>query len=119
MTAAERRLLSADARALPLAHEAVAPADVRDGAPTTASAELMSSGGASVGVWEITPGTVVDVEADEVFVVLAGRGEVELDDGSRLPLSAGTAVRLRAGDRTTWTITETLRKVYVLLPSGD
>ncbi len=28
-------------------------------------------------------------------------------------LGPGAAVRLRAGERTTWVVTETLRKVYV------
>jgi uncharacterized cupin superfamily protein len=70
-------------------------------------------GGTEVGVWELTPGTVTDVEADEVFVVLSGHGILTFEDGSSLGLRAGTVVRLVAGDRTRWEITETLRKVYL------
>jgi uncharacterized cupin superfamily protein len=54
-----------------------------------------------------------DVECDEVFVVLSGRGSVEFEDGEVVPLQAGTVVRLRKGDKTVWHISETLRKVYV------
>lgn len=70
-------------------------------------------GTAEVGIWELTPGVVTDVESDEVFVVVAGRGAVIFADGSSIELRPGTVVRLVAGDRTTWEITETLRKVYL------
>ena len=66
-----------------------------------------------VGVWAMEPGTERDTEVDEVFVVLAGRGTVAFEDGEVLDLAPGVAVRLRAGEQTTWTVTETLRKVYV------
>lgn len=80
----------------------------------TALAELGRFGGLEVGVWEMAPGTASDVEADELFVVLAGRAVVEFPEtGRRLELGAGDLVRLTAGDRTVWTVTETLRKVYL------
>ncbi|MBX5443031.1 MAG: DUF861 domain-containing protein [Solirubrobacteraceae bacterium] len=66
------------------------------------------------GVWEHTPGTSTDTEADEVFVVLSGRATVEVEGGPTLELAPGTVGFLRAGDRTTWTVHETLRKVYHL-----
>jgi uncharacterized cupin superfamily protein len=121
-----------------LEHEAVAPDDVVAGAPTTATAELVAEGDRRIGLWEITPGVVTDTEADEVFVVLAGRGRVEFlspaggAPGDPVPgggvpgdpvpgelpepleLAPGTVGRLSAGTRTRWTITETLRKVYIL-----
>ncbi|MEQ6903246.1 cupin domain-containing protein [Nocardioides sp. YIM 152588] len=91
----------------------VAPDTVLDGTPTAGSRSLSAVSGAEVGVWEITPGTVTDVEVDEVFVVLSGSGSVTFEDGERIDLAPGVAVRLAAGDRTTWVIRETLRKVYV------
>ena len=61
----------------------------------------------------MTAGTARDTEVDEVFVVLAGRGTVRFEDGEVIGLTPGTAVRLRAGERTTWTVEEPLRKVWV------
>ena len=82
-----------------------------EAAPLT---ELSLPGGsAEVGTWEMAPGTDHDTEVDEVFVVLTGRGTVTFEDGEVVELAPGTAVRLRAGERTTWVVTETLRKVYV------
>ena len=89
------------------------PATVVDGAPEAGSRALAAVAGVEVGVWEMSPGTATDVEVDEVFVVLAGRGTVTFEDGEVVELTPGVAVRLRAGERTTWVVTETLRKVYV------
>ena len=63
----------------------------------------------------MTPGAMRDVEADEVFVVLAGAATVEFDrPGAAADRAApGSVVRLEAGMRTVWTVRETLRKVYV------
>lgn len=77
------------------------------------AAPLATLGDAEVGLWEMAPGIDHDTEVDEVFVVLAGRGTVAFADGEVVELTPGVAVRLRAGERTTWTVTETLRKVYV------
>ncbi|WP_099022918.1 cupin domain-containing protein [Mycolicibacterium palauense] len=99
---------------LTLAHEPV-PADQRvEGTPATGLSVVGDFGGLEVGVWEMTPGVMRDEEADEVFVVLSGAAIVEFDDGApRLRLGPGDVVRLAAGARTTWTVTETLRKVYL------
>lgn len=80
-----------------------------------AAAPLTQLGAAEVGTWEMAPGTDRDTEVDEVFVVLTGRGTVTFEDGEVVDLVPGVAVRLRAGERTTWVVTETLRKVYVAL----
>ena len=77
------------------------------------AAPLIELGGAEVGTWEMAPGTDHDTEVDEVFVVLAGRGTVTFEDGEVVELAPGVAVRLCAGERTTWVVTETLRKLYV------
>ncbi len=61
----------------------------------------------------MTEGTARDTEVDEVFVVLAGDGTVRFEDGETLRLGPGVAVRLRAGERTTWAVTATLRKVWI------
>jgi uncharacterized protein len=77
------------------------------------AAPLAELGAAEIGIWELGPGVDHDTEVDEVFVVLAGRGTVLFEDGEEVELRPGVAVRLSAGERTTWTVTETLRKVYV------
>ncbi|WP_186759335.1 cupin domain-containing protein [Arthrobacter alpinus] len=98
---------------LELEHQPIPAADVLAGNPGTAIRELEPLDGASVGIWEMTPGTATDTEAEEVFVVLSGKARIEfLDTGDFLDIAAGDVVRLRAGQRTAWTVTQTLRTVY-------
>ncbi|GAB2179331.1 cupin domain-containing protein [Dongia sp. agr-C8] len=86
------------------------------GAPKTGSVQIEKFGGTVVGVWEMTPGVMRDVEVDEILTVLAGAATVEFQDGRKISLEPGAVARLHAGEQTVWTVTETLRKVYVLLP---
>lgn len=105
-TAAER-LISAD-----VLTEPTWPDDVS--VPLATSSTMLTAAAASeIGLWEAGPGTDTDVEIDEVFLVLAGAGAVTFEDGSSLALQPGVIVRLVAGDRTTWTITDRLRKLYL------
>ena len=102
------------AAALTLDHQPVPSAQSVSGEPTTAADALDDFGGLEVGVWEMTPGVMNDVEADEVFVVLSGAATVEFAAGSdTLHLGPGDVVRLTAGAETVWTVTETLRKIYL------
>ncbi len=90
------------------------PDQVVSGAPAIRERELWAAadGGASAGIWEITPGVVTDVEAEEVFVVISGRATIEVEGGPTLEVGPGDVGTLRAGDRTVWRVHETLRKVY-------
>lgn len=102
------------AATLTLDHEPVPSEQSVRGEPTTAADAIDELGGLEVGVWEMTPGVMNDVEAEEVFVVLSGAATVEFGDGSdTLYLGPGDVVRLSAGAETVWTVTETLRKVYL------
>lgn len=94
-------------------------ADQRVGDPVhTGSAVLAAIAGAEVGIWEMTVGAMRDIEADEFFVVLSGSATVEFDDGTpALHLRPGSVARLSQGAHTRWTVTETLRKIYVV-PQG-
>jgi uncharacterized cupin superfamily protein len=108
------RILTADILTLELETDGPAPEDVVSGSPRTSSRVLGQVGETEVGVWQLTEGAVTDTEADEIFIVLAGEGTVAFPDGSEVELRPGVAVRLHAGDRTVWTIRETLRKIYIV-----
>lgn len=107
---ASKRLLLADA--FELAEFAIE--DVT--APRTVDTLATEVRGAEVGLWQIDAGSAEDIEADEVFLVLAGRGQVGFEDGSVIALRPGVLVQLHAGDVTTWTIEVPLRKLYVAWP---
>ena len=97
----------------PLPLEPLAPDTVVEGSPYAGIRALTDIGGVEVGVWEMTVGTATDVEVDEVFVVLSGSASIAFDDGEVIEVQPGSVVRLHEGDRTTWTVRETLRKFYV------
>ncbi len=100
-----------DAATLGIRHDPVADDQVVAGAPSTGYVEFDDT----FGVWEMTPGAMRDVEADEVFVVLSGSATVSFVAPAlaSIELRAGSVVRLDAGMQTIWTVRETLRKVYV------
>ncbi len=108
-----------DAGTVALTHESLPESQVVAGAPTTATLVLDERDGHEIGVWEITPGTASDFEVDEVFVVLSGRATVEFtavasgDVPPPIEIGPGSVVRLVDGMQTTWTVHETLRKVYL------
>ncbi|WP_297603655.1 cupin domain-containing protein [Microcella sp.] len=98
---------------LELEHEPVDAEQVVDGSPTTGIAALTELDDWEVGVWEITPGTVTDVEVDEIFIVLRGHATLQRGDGSEVELVAGSVGRLDDGEETTWVVHDTLRKIYI------
>lgn len=104
-----------DAVTLKLMHEPLPADEVVAGAPTAAVHELVRLGGVGVGIWEMTPGIATDTESDEVFVVLSGRATIAFSSAALpdLEVGPGAVVHLTEGMRTTWTVTETLRKVYL------
>jgi uncharacterized cupin superfamily protein len=84
------------------------------GTPRVGAAVLGTLGSCQIGVWEISPSVTRDIEVDEFFIVLSGAAMVSFDDGSpAMLLKAGSVGRLTQGTATTWTVTETLRKIYV------
>jgi uncharacterized cupin superfamily protein len=107
------RLLNHDVTTVSLPHEPLPPEEVVDGSPTAAVLTLDTVGDHEVGLWEMTEGTARDTEVDEVFVVVSGRGHVTFEDGERIDLAPGVAVRLTAGEHTVWTVTERVRKIWV------
>ena len=96
--------------------EPLLPEQIVSGTPEVTGKVLWESadGTRSHGIWQITPGVVTDTEADEMFVVLSGRATVAVTGGATLELGPGVLCVLREGDRTTWTVHETLRKAYTI-----
>jgi len=91
------------------------PADKSPAGPIATGVQMLAAtDDLEVGVWEHPVGTSTDVETDEVFVVLSGRGRVTCADGTVLDLQPGTVGVLEAGTATTWEVEETLRKVWVV-----
>lgn len=107
MSDASVRLLCTDLLRAHLEADGVSPA------LATASGSLSDTADLEVGLWEAGPGDDTDVEVDEVFLVLQGSGSLTFEDGSHIVLAPGVLVRLNAGDRTVWRITDRLRKLYI------
>ncbi|MER6787486.1 cupin domain-containing protein [Streptomyces sp. NPDC000658] len=92
------------------------PAQIVSGAPEVSGKVVWESddGRQLRGIWQITPGVVTDTEADELFVVISGSATIEIEGGPVLSVGPGDMAVLREGDRTTWTVHETLRKAYAI-----
>ena len=104
-----------DAAAVEVPLRPVPAEQVVAGAPRAGFVALDASDAGEVGVWEMTPGAMTDVEVDEIFVVISGDATVASADPAlpAIQLRPGSVVRLTAGMHTTWTVRETLRKVYL------
>jgi uncharacterized cupin superfamily protein len=96
--------------------EPVPVEQVISGQPETGSVELGVWSGKEVGVWEMTPGVMSDVEADEVCIILSGMGTVQRTIGAgtiHQELKPGVVLELRQGEETIWSVSESVRKVYL------
>ncbi|PDQ34676.1 MAG: hypothetical protein B5766_10145 [Candidatus Lumbricidophila eiseniae] len=73
--------------------------------------------GAEAGVWEAEPGTFSAHRADyhEICLVLSGSAVLTEDGQPPIQVSAGDLFVTPAGWRGTWTVQETLRKVFVVI----
>lgn len=105
-----------DAGELSISHEQLPADEVLSGSPAAGVHELGTFAGVELGIWEMTPGVATDTEADEVFIVLSGRARIDFTEPALPPVEVGpgSVVRLTEGMRTTWTVTETVRKVYLV-----
>ena len=89
--------------------------------PTTAFADLGTIAGAEYGLWEMSAGTMRDIEGDEVFLVISGTGRIAFDEFSQptIELKPGALVRLEEGMATTWYVDEApLRKLFIAPGEG-
>lgn len=84
------------------------------GWPTAHTEHLSDIGATTTSVWEVTDGVVADIENDECLLVLSGTGVLRFDDGQEIKLGPGVFARLRAGDRTEWTVLSTIRALTIV-----
>ncbi|WP_218683254.1 cupin domain-containing protein [Microbacterium sp. BF1] len=104
-----------DAGALALDHEPLPAEEVLAGSPTSTVHELATLGGIEVGIWEMTPGTATDTEADEVFVVLSGRATIAFASSGLPDLEVGPGSVVR----TLHALADGLQAAWMLDPSLD
>ena len=102
-----------------LTHEPVSAEQSIAGDPSTATTRLGEIFGAEFGLWEMSAGTMTDIEAEELFVVLSGTATVLIHEASgfaasELHLKPGSICQLSEGMHTTWVLDEPLRKIYLV-----
>ncbi len=87
------------------------------GDPQVSLHEIFNEGSTQVGIWECTPGgwPIVDRGNTETVLVVHGRGVITDADGTEQLLVPGAVVVLPTGWSGRWDITETLRKIYVIV----
>jgi uncharacterized cupin superfamily protein len=84
---------------------------------TRADVEFTSDDGRiQSGVWESEPGKSrwEFLTRGEIITIVSGAMTVEEDDGDPVHLVAGTSAIFPIGWKGTWTVTETVRKVFVV-----
>lgn len=125
MMTSNHTLRHINAQQIELSHETIEPTQRVTEKPivTTGHLEIGELRGCSVGIWEMSSGNMTDVEEDEYFVVLSGRGTVQVlaENGfteQTQRLTVGSVVRLVAGMHTVWKVEEPLRKIYIT-PSDE
>lgn len=83
---------------------------------TEVSLRLWARDGLRTGIWEATPGTFKSTRPgyDEICQILSGTATITEVDGSSFDIGPGSLFVTPAGWEGTWTIHETLRKMWVL-----
>ncbi len=104
----------ADAELTP---EDLKPSRVLAGNPVVSSTVLPSDSKVRYGIWQITPGQAVAIAPRGMFVVLSGRATIAVEGGPTFDIGPGDTCIWDGGERTTWTVHETLRKVYQITRS--
>src|SRR4051794_3516896 len=93
VVAENTRVVIADVATVTLTETMPAGREVVAGAPTARHRGLLGGDGhGSVGIWEMSEGSVRDVEVDEVFLVVGGQAVLEIDGEPAIDLRPGTLV---------------------------
>jgi len=115
-TAAAHVIHAAKLEVAELTSTPLAADQVVAGSPDVHMMSLYEGPDIGVGIWQHSAGASTDVEADEMFIVLCGRATVQIAGAPTIDVGPGDVGFLPAGARTTWTVHETLRKVYIVRP---
>jgi uncharacterized cupin superfamily protein len=108
MKSTQFSVTTAELRPLPTAADRL-----EGGARTSYTADWQRDDKSEVrGVWEMTPGVLHGVDADEMFVVISGRATLDFEDGRVWEIGPGDVGVLVPGDVVRWTVHETVRKAY-------
>jgi len=97
------------------------PAGIRVGAdegnPQTAVKEIYTDGITDVGIWECTPGgwEVHNRDNTETCIIISGKGVIIDASGQEQALYPGAVIVLPRHWSGRWRITETLRKIYIMV----
>ncbi|GAA1415426.1 cupin [Glutamicibacter uratoxydans] len=109
---------SIDAMGIDLNLEPVQAGLLVNGNPGTAVQRLGEIFDVEFGLWEMSEGSMRDVEAEELFIVLSGKASVRVEpvngfEAEEISLVPGSICHLREGMHTTWVVDQPLRKVYL------
>lgn len=107
-----------DANNVIVDHEALSSDKNVSGSVTTGATDLGETNQLTTGVWEHSAGISTDVENDEVFVIISGKGRIYVD-GEVLELFPGAVGTLYAGASTRWEIDEPIKKVYIFPKTSE
>ena len=77
-----------------------------------------SAEGIRAGVWEVTPGTFSSTRPGyhELCQIVSGRATIKEQDGTAFEIGPGSLFITPEGWTGTWTVHETLRKSWVVIP---
>ncbi len=83
---------------------------------TEVSLRLWAREGLKTGIWEATPGVSTSTRPgyDEICQILSGTATITEEDGTSFEVGPGSLFVTPAGWTGTWTIHETLRKMWVV-----
>jgi uncharacterized protein len=77
---------------------------------------LFDNGDVAIGFWEVTPGRFANHldDFDELMLMASGRLSVDLPDGSMIDVAPGTAWVTPRFFPCSWTVHQTVRKLFVI-----
>ncbi|WP_077488714.1 cupin domain-containing protein [Sinomonas mesophila] len=83
---------------------------------TEVSLRAWEGQGIRTGIWEVTPGTFSSTRDgyDEICQIISGTATISEADGSTFEIGPGSLFVTPAGWEGTWTVHETLRKMWVV-----